>query len=318
MNEQVLTSLQSHGFKVLELVGSGSYASVYTVEWDSYPNQIFAAKIISVEGGRKQSSLISYENEIHTLSHLFHKNIIKVYKHFPVGDCIVIIIEYCCNKTLQNFIKSRGNLKFDVFKHIAKECLEAVDFCHKNKIIHRDIKPSNIAFGSNFNIKLFDFGLADMVKDEKLDRYDGSLCYKAPELFDKEPYDPMKADIWALGITFYYCLYGDIPWDCRTYDNLVLQISFKNIMFPTDENPEIKSLIRKMTSKDPEERPSASELLELPLFQTNSSSSLKKINSYYSEFSQIQPINLKKPVMLTRGYTCRISHSTSLCQKTFK
>ncbi|KAK8843199.1 hypothetical protein M9Y10_025047 [Tritrichomonas musculus] len=81
-------------------------------------------------------------------------------------------------------------------------------------------------------------------------------------------FNPFQADIYALGITFFYMITGEFPYPSFPIDELKRFIAFDQIDFSEyNVDPEIKYLIMKMTSNNPKMRPEASRLLKLPIFQ---------------------------------------------------
>jgi serine/threonine-protein kinase HSL1, negative regulator of Swe1 kinase len=89
--------------------------------------------------------------------------------------------------------------------HIMKGILEGINYCHKNMICHRDLKPENILINENDEIKIIDFGLADIFKsDEKsLSGRKGSEHYMAPEVLKRGTTYNEKCDIWCIGHMFF-------------------------------------------------------------------------------------------------------------------
>ena len=192
-------------------------------------------------------------------------------------------MEYCPNGT----IYQKGRLPFEKFIFYAKQILEAVAFCHSKNIAHRDIKPDNIFIDQYDNIKLADFGMA-----KKFNYYDkskekcGSLICIPPEMFICDEINPFKADIWSLGITFYYMATGNYPFTSKNPDELKKMIKDAKIdFFKYKMNPNIILLISKMIEKNPSDRLTAEKLLELPIFsnimkKTQQSSGYKTKSGY--------------------------------------
>jgi serine/threonine protein kinase len=110
---------------------------------------------------------------------------------------------------------------------IFRKLAEAVYYLHSVGICHRDLKPDNILCDSSGNIvKILDFGISRpfkikkkakvhknyIKKDVRVEMWTptGTHFYKAPEMLQGET-STEKVDIWALGITLYQMLTGQVP-----------------------------------------------------------------------------------------------------------
>ena len=104
--------------------------------------------------------------------------------------------------------------------------LKALHYCHNvvvapSKVIHRDIKPDNIMINHNNEAVLIDFGVSALVQSDVMETNMGSLMFFAPEMFLKQrSFKGTQTDIWALGITFYYLLAGQYPYDATNFFEL--------------------------------------------------------------------------------------------------
>lgn len=164
----------------------------------------------------------------------------------------MIILEYCEHGNLSTFIESHGPLSINDFKKIAYQCLTAVNAMHETGIVHLDIKPENIFLTENYRVKIADFGLASLANPStKIRDFKGSYMYMSPERFTGEFFDPVKADIWSLGVTFYYLLTGVIPWNSTSQSALIKSISNSSVMFPNRIDASVERMIMNMLDKDP-------------------------------------------------------------------
>uniref|UniRef100_A0A8C9H561 Eukaryotic translation initiation factor 2 alpha kinase 2 n=1 Tax=Piliocolobus tephrosceles TaxID=591936 RepID=A0A8C9H561_9PRIM len=155
--------------------------------------------------------------------------------------CLFIQMEFCEKGTLEEWIEDRRGKKLD--KVLALELFEqitkGVDYIHSKNIIHRDLKPSNIFLVDTKQIKIGDFGLATSLKnDGKRTRNTGTLRYMSPEQISLQDYGK-EVDLYALGL-----ILAELLHVCDT-------------AFETSE----KTLLEKLLSKKPEDRPNTSEIL---------------------------------------------------------
>lgn len=269
---EVTRALKANGFTPIELIGIGGFAKVFKVTWDQYPGRIFAAKVISLSGYEDEERTSTYINEINCLKMLGHQNVIYIFKHFKYESNFYIILEYCKNGSYLSLIKNLGTLNYEGFRMVAKQCLDALNYCHTHGVVHLDIKPANILLGDKNQTKLSDFGLSNMILDNGMcETRRATFIYSAPERFLRSPFNPFKADIWSMGITFYYFVTGKYPWEVETKKEAMNSIINSPVVYPEDIHPNIKELIDFMLIKDPLVRPSATELLKFKIFQPHTS-----------------------------------------------
>ena len=272
--KQIQETLSKHGYEYIKFLGKGGFSCVLLCQSKKY-NQNFAVKRAI------KHQLI--ENEFNHMVSLNHPSIIKLYDSFIDDNAQYLVMEYCPNGTMQQ----KGKLSYDEFVHYAKQILEAILFCHQRNIAHRDLKPENIFFDQYDHIKLADFGMAKQFEyDEKSAEKCGSLMFVPPEMLQYQEISPFKADIWSLGITFFYMATGEYPFRNSNREELKQQIFRGEIDFILfDIHPKIRFLINKMTTKDQSNRPTAEKLLDLPIFsqtpkpQILSNRSAQKITS---------------------------------------
>ncbi|XP_065487181.1 interferon-induced, double-stranded RNA-activated protein kinase isoform X2 [Caloenas nicobarica] len=190
--------------------------------------------------------------------------------------CLFIQMDFCEKGPLENWItKHRQDKEYHkMAKTKFLQILKGVKYIHSEGLIHRDLKPQNIFISHEDKIKIGDFGLVTSQASETLTENRGTKPYMAPEQFG-HTYGK-EVDIYALGLIWFEILSAISRHErSKIWSNIregKLPESFTN-QFPT-----AAPLIKKMLSKHPEERHSASKILEL--FESVDTGNSLKIHSY--------------------------------------
>ncbi|XP_074658860.1 serine/threonine-protein kinase 17A-like isoform X2 [Tubulanus polymorphus] len=178
-------------------------------------------------------------------------------------------MEYAVGGELFNHCAVDEPLTEKETQRLMRQILDGIAFLHDKNIVHLDIKPQNILLTktapAHGDIKLCDFSFAKQV-NQGTDIRDilGTLDYVAPEILS---YEPIKkaTDMWSIGVLAYVMLTGHSPFLGETKQETFLNISQINVEYPDDLFKNISSnardFIAKLLVKDPEDRPSATEML---------------------------------------------------------
>ncbi len=126
-----------------------------------------------------------------------HPCLPKLYEVVASEDSTTIIEEYIEGQT-----SGTADLTGKQFRQIVRELCSVLEFLHKNGIIHRDIKPSNILLTRDGHVRLIDFDVARMHREEAEQdtRLLGTKGFAPPEQYGFAQTDE-RADIYALGVT---------------------------------------------------------------------------------------------------------------------
>ena len=289
--------VQVNNYVLEKLIGKGGFGYVYLANSTLYQCQ-FAVKVgMMPENNKKKCDKIkeSFESEFNALKKLDHPNIIRLYDYFNQDGLIFLVLEYCPNGSLEDYINGTLELQkqnitaspysptskasslnnnkcgltiglfssvTDKFKVII-DIMKGLQYCHQNNIAHRDIKTANILFDENGRVKIADFGLARLVSNEELMiTHEGTAYYAAPELFKKQKYDAYKADIWALGVLLYRFFTFDYPFKGNNMESLYNEIRSASPDFQAIIRiPGIKSILQKIFRLHPPTRISIDEAI---------------------------------------------------------
>src|SRR5260370_3383194 len=128
-------------------------------------------------------------------------------------------MEHVDGASLQDIIKKTGPMDYTRAAHYIRQAALGLQHAHEAAgLVHRDIKPGNVLVDRNGIVKVLDMGLARFFNDDEdilTKKYDenvlGTADYLAPEqALDSHSVD-IRADIYSLGATFYFCLTGRTP-----------------------------------------------------------------------------------------------------------
>ena len=145
------------GYSLLAMIDYGSFGDVFKVVNQSN-KQIYALKQIRYKRDFRDDPYII--NELYCLTHLSHKNIVKLNEIVIEEGEINIIMEYASNENLERYLVHNRTVEPHQKYKIYSQILEGVKYCHSMDIAHRDLTPSNILLTADMVVKIADFGLA--------------------------------------------------------------------------------------------------------------------------------------------------------------
>jgi eukaryotic-like serine/threonine-protein kinase len=252
-------------YKVLERIGSGGMGSVYLCEHKLMRRRV-AVKVLPTAKADDTSSLERFHREARVVAALDHINIVRAYDVDQDGNLHFLVMEYVDGASLQEMVKRGGVMDVLRAAHYMRQAANGLQHGHETAgIVHRDIKPGNILVDRNGVVKILDMGLARFFHDEEdilTKKYDenvlGTADYLAPEqALDSHSVD-IRADIYSLGATFYYCLTGKSPFNEGTIAQKLIWHQTRQPKPVRSIRPEIpqaiEALIEKMMAKDPGQR----------------------------------------------------------------
>lgn len=123
-----------------------------------------------------------FAKEAAILELLNHKNVIKVFKVIPKAEYKkkngtilerdVIAMEFAESGSLFDHLFAAIQLHKRGFteptiRRLFHQMVDALEYCHKSKVVHRDLKPENVLLDAEFNVKLADFGIATIADKQK-------------------------------------------------------------------------------------------------------------------------------------------------------
>jgi len=286
-------------YKCIGQIGAGAFATVYQVS-DRFSGEVFAVKELEKRRFVKNGLLDHrVDNELQIMRTLRHPHIVQFVNFVEQPAYLYIIMELVHFGDLQDLLKTYGVLTEELGREMTKQMIYALDYLHGKGVTHRDIKPENILISQHdpFEVKLTDFGLSKVVKNEEtfLKTFCGTLLYCAPEVFPqydqhaagmrpKRTHDDggerlqtrrraysQQIDIWSYGVVLWTALCGVAPFEGKA--DATGRAMFNEIMSTKPDISRLKDysisenaidLIIMMLDTDPSLRPTEEECCEHP------------------------------------------------------
>ncbi len=251
-------------YRLLELLGVGGMGAVYLCE-HMFMKRLVALKVLPVEKLHDPSALLRFYREARAVAALDHPNIVRAYDIDKFEQMHFLVMEYVDGASVQEIVARRGRLDPMRAANYVAQSAHGLHHAHQLGMVHRDIKPGNLLLERTGLIKILDMGLArffDQKTDNVTERFDnncvlGTADYLAPEQAVSNVVD-IRADIYALGGTFYYMLTGQSPFPDGTIAHKLMchqRETPKPVgSFRADVPPELLAVLDRMMRKDPDER----------------------------------------------------------------
>ncbi|XP_044509390.1 probable LRR receptor-like serine/threonine-protein kinase At3g47570 [Mangifera indica] len=191
----------TNGFNENNLLGKGSYSSVYKGRLDDGMEVVAKVFLLDFEG-----ALTSFETECEVIRGVRHRNLVKIISSCSNDDFKSLILEYMPNGSLEKLmfyeknvldISHRLNIMIDV-----ASALEYLHFGYSIPIIHCDVKPNNVLLDEHMVAHLSDFGNAKLLGEENSMTQTKTLAtigYMAPE-YGREGKISRQGDVYSYGV----------------------------------------------------------------------------------------------------------------------
>jgi serine/threonine protein kinase len=258
-----MSDIQIGKFSVVERLGTGAHSTILHVR-RAADSRNYALKVVTVDDPDTDMKFVRQAQHEYRVGKLLdHKHLIKVYTLELTKDWLFrvkkaqLLIEYVNGKTLDQCPPLSVPRLAQAFQQVA----EGVVHMHRRGVYHSDLKPNNILLSRAGQVKIIDFGLAQ-VRGEKNQRLQGTPEYMAPETASNGMVNE-RTDIFNFGVTMYRMVTfrlppstitagaGGLPLTPGTWTRMLKPVAQLNAAAP----PVLCDIIHRCLSYDAAKRP---------------------------------------------------------------
>ena len=259
-------------YRVVGSLGRGGNAQVFKAE-HRHLGQVRALKVLRPEDSARAETVARLVTEARAMARVRHPSIAEVFECDVLDDGTAFIaMEYLRGEPMHRWLDRVGKLSEHpvLAAAMAGTLAEALQFAHEHSVVHRDLKPENVLLVANpnpeagFSLKVLDFGIAKLLREEPLTRTRAGCVIGTPRSMAPEQWRPNgpidhRADIYALGCLLFELLCGRAVFPELNERDLMrahLHNQPPNLgALEPGLSPALDLLIRRMLAKAPEGRP---------------------------------------------------------------
>jgi serine/threonine-protein kinase len=250
-------------YEVLRELGRGAMGVVYLGR-DPRINRPVAIKAIPLadefDVDYLEEARERFFREAETAGRLTHPNIVTIFDVGEDGELAYIAMEYLQGRHLSDHAEPERLLNVPVALELCARTAEALHYAHGQKVVHRDIKPANIMYDSaSDTLKITDFGIARLtdVSRTRTGIVLGTPSFMSPEQLEGKNVSG-QTDLFALGVTLYQLLTGQLPFRGTSMTKLMFAIANQPhtplSAIRADLPASLDPIIDRALAKKPEER----------------------------------------------------------------
>jgi hypothetical protein len=255
------------GYRLLGRLGQGGMGAVFLGR--SPAGRLVAVKVIRPEYAYEPEFRARFRSEVNRAREVPPFCTAEVLGADPDHPTPYLVVEYVDGPSLAQVVTERGPLQAGSLHSVAVGVATALAAIHGAGVIHRDLKPANVLLAMG-TPKVIDFGIARAFEatshHTRTDQMVGTVAYMAPERFDSDAANPVgpAADVFAWGAVIGYAGTGRTPFRADSPAATAARILTQPPELTGLPQP-LRALVERTLAKDPADRPTAHELLDLLL-----------------------------------------------------
>ena len=276
-----LSGTRFGGYDLVELIGRGGMGLVYRAPQGALDREV-ALQVPPPHLAENRKFIQRFVREARAAGRLSHPNVVQGFDVGEIGGRYFFAMELVAGPTLLQRLRERGPIDERTARVVLRKVADALAHAAQHGITHRDIKPDNILLSADGEPKLADLGLAKVerrVTDEDADpdrpQSDvasshgsetvvlGTAAYIAPEQAQARRDVDVRADLYALGMSLYHLLTGELPFPRRSRTEMLAAHCEDPMPDVRARAPKVSAgfaaILQKLGAKAPDDRPQTPE-----------------------------------------------------------
>ena len=245
-------------YRITRKIGSGGMGNVYYGVHEDTDQEV-AVKVLPASMSREEGFVRRFSREIEAMRQLNSPHIVSLFEDGQSEDgSYFYSMEFVDGETLTSLISRRRKLPWDEVIELSSQIATALKAAHDAGIIHRDLKPSNLMISRSGNLKLTDFGVADIFAGTRLTRPGGVVGtaeYMSPEQA-RGKRATKHSDLYSLGAVMYAMLAGRPPFTGKQASQIMHKHQVAQFDRPSHYAPATPRLLEELICQLLEKKPS--------------------------------------------------------------
>jgi tRNA A-37 threonylcarbamoyl transferase component Bud32 len=257
-------------YRIVRLIGEGGMGAVYEGENVRIKRRV-AIKVLHAATATNAEAVQRFEREAQAAGRIGSDHILEV---LDLGTLTnndrFMVMEYLDGEPLSARIQRRVRLAPRELVPLARQMLAGLAAAHSAGIIHRDLKPDNIYIlrekaGQADYVKIIDFGISkfqamsgDVMNMTRTGTVMGTPYYMSPEQANGSREADARSDLYAVGVIMYEAITGQVPFDAKSFNELLFKIVLSTPPSPLTIVPDLDvafcSIVSKGMARDVEHR----------------------------------------------------------------
>lgn len=247
-------------YLLLEEIGAGGMGTVYLAKHRD-THELAAVKVLPATLAREEGFVMRFTREAEMLRALTNPHVVRLLDSGVDDETYYFVMEYVDGENLADCMGREHRLPWERAFEIGVQLCSALKAAHDAGIVHRDLKPSNVLLAKNGDVKLTDFGVAQLFASERLTITGGVIGtaeYMSPEQAQGQR-ATKRSDLYSLGALLYVMLTGRPPFTGQTAMDVMHKQRFGQFDLPSRYvlglPAGVDAVLTSLLEKSPDKRP---------------------------------------------------------------